>query len=66
LRLAKPAGMPAPVVAELIAARLRLADGIDAVEVAGPGFLNIRLAAAALGGLARRIVEAGPSYGQNP
>jgi arginyl-tRNA synthetase len=64
LRLAKPAGRPAREVAEAIAARLRTRDGIAAVEVAGPGFLNISLAAAALGGLARTVVEAGPSFGR--
>jgi len=38
-------------------------DGVAAVEVAGPGFLNIRLEAGAAGELARSIVEAGPRYG---
>jgi arginyl-tRNA synthetase len=63
LRLAKDAGAPARVVAEAIAVRLRAVDGIGAVEVAGPGFLNVRLAAAALGGLARTVVSAGAGYG---
>jgi arginyl-tRNA synthetase len=64
LRLAKAAGKPARELAEVIAARLREADGIAAVDVAGPGFLNVRLAAAALGGVARAVVDAGPSYGR--
>jgi arginyl-tRNA synthetase len=64
LRLAKPAGRPAREVAQAIAARLQAADGIARVDVAGPGFLNITLAAGALGGLARTIVEAGPAYGR--
>jgi arginyl-tRNA synthetase len=63
LRLAKPAGRSAREVAEAIAARLRTRPGIAAVDVAGPGFLNIHLAADALGGLARTIVDAGPAYG---
>jgi len=63
LRLAKPAGKPARDVAESIAARLRGSDGIASVDVAGPGFLNITLAAGSLGGLARDVVAAGQSYG---
>jgi arginyl-tRNA synthetase len=64
LRLAKAAGKPAREVAEAIAARLRSADGIAKAEVAGPGFLNITLAAASLGAVAHEIVAAGPLYGQ--
>ncbi len=63
LRLAKPAGLSPRVVAEALAERVREVPGIAKVEVAGPGFLNITLDAAALGGLARTIVEAGASYG---
>jgi arginyl-tRNA synthetase len=63
LQLAKPAGRPPRDVAELIATRLREAAGIDAVDVAGPGFLNIILGAAAQGELARTIVTAGAEYG---
>jgi len=64
MQLAKAAGRPPLEVAELIAARLRAVAGVASVEVAGPGFLNLRLAADALGGLARTIVAAGPGYGR--
>src|SRR4051794_29887443 len=64
LRLAKPAGRPAREVAEAIAARLRTADGIARVDVAGPGFLNLTVAADSLGALARQIVDAGAAYGR--
>lgn len=63
LRLAKPAGLPPRAVAEAIAAELKLVEGIGSVEVAGPGFLNIRLAADALGATATAIVAAGSAYG---
>jgi arginyl-tRNA synthetase len=63
LRLAKGAGRPAREIAEAIAARLRDADGIAKVDVAGPGFLNITLAADALGELARTVVTAGEDFG---
>ncbi|HUR50582.1 MAG TPA: arginine--tRNA ligase [Mycobacteriales bacterium] len=65
LQLAKQAGRPPREVAELLATRLRQAEGIDGVEVAGPGFLNVRLAGAALGEVARQVVAAGSSYGSN-
>ncbi|HVT21222.1 MAG TPA: arginine--tRNA ligase [Mycobacteriales bacterium] len=64
LQLAKPAGRPPREVAELVAARLRETPGIQAVEIAGPGFLNITLAASAQGELARTIVTAGAAYGR--
>jgi arginyl-tRNA synthetase len=63
LRLAKSAGRPAREIAEAIAARLAEADGIAKVDVAGPGFLNITLAADALGALAAAIVGARDTYG---
>jgi arginyl-tRNA synthetase len=65
LRLAKPAGKPAHEVAESIAARLSAQDGIAKVAVAGPGFLNITVAAGSLGPLARQIVDAGSGYGHD-
>lgn len=64
MQLAKKAGMNPRAFAELVAARLLTVDGIDAADVAGPGFLNIRLAASAAGELARSIVEAGEDFGR--
>jgi arginyl-tRNA synthetase len=65
LQLAKAAGLPPREVAEIIARYLRDTPGIAAVDVAGPGFLNITLASAAQGRLARTIVLAGPAYGRS-
>ena len=65
LRLARSAGRPPREVAEAIAKALLDADGIAAVDVAGPGFLNITVRAGSLAELARTIVEAGPDYGRN-
>ncbi len=53
LQLAKPAGRPPREVAEVIAGRLRTADGIDRVEVAGSGLPQHQT-------LARRSGRAGP------
>jgi arginyl-tRNA synthetase len=63
LRLAKPAGRPPREVAELLATELRGRPGVDRVDVAGPGFLNITLAEGALGLIAVQAVTAGPDYG---
>ena len=65
LRLAKAAGRPPREIAESIATRLRPINGIARVEVAGPGFLNITLAAGAFGELAATIVRAGEAYGHS-
>ncbi|WP_127131745.1 arginine--tRNA ligase [Georgenia sp. SYP-B2076] len=65
MQLAKKVGTNPRALAELLAARLTEADGIAAAEVAGPGFLNIRIEAGAAGELARTIVETGAGYGHN-
>ncbi len=65
LQLAKQAGMPPRQLATILAERLGAVAGIAAVDVAGPGFMNITLEAASAGELARTIVETGTSYGHN-
>jgi len=65
LVLAKTAGRPPREVAEVVASRLRGLEGLASVDVAGPGFLNLRLAEAALGQVAVSVVEQGPAYGTN-
>jgi arginyl-tRNA synthetase len=65
MQLAKAAGMPPRDLATALAARLSQAPGVKAVDVAGPGFLNITLDAASAGELARTVVEAGNAYGRN-
>ena len=65
LQLAKPAGVPPRDLATSLAARLVEVPGISAVDVAGPGFLNITLDTASAGELARSIVDAGAAYGRN-
>ncbi|WP_142024421.1 arginine--tRNA ligase [Blastococcus colisei] len=64
LRLAKAAGRPPREVAELLAGDLAAQPGIAAVDVAGPGFLNITLAQGALGRIAVDAVTAGAAYGR--
>ncbi|CAM2862758.1 arginine--tRNA ligase [Actinomyces slackii] len=65
MQLAKRAGTNPRALAELLSPRLAEVDGVASVEIAGPGFLNIRLDAASAGELARSVVEAGRAYGRN-
>jgi arginyl-tRNA synthetase len=65
LKQAKRVGMPPRVFAEELVAGILEIDGVAQVDIAGPGFLNIRLDAAAAAELARVIVESGEAYGQN-
>ena len=50
-------------LANLLVSELTKVSGIEKVDVAGPGFINITLSAAAAGELAKQIVLAGDSYG---
>ncbi|NKX49834.1 arginine--tRNA ligase [Arthrobacter deserti] len=65
MQLGKQAGMNPRQFAGILSARLEKIAGVDRVDIAGPGFLNITVDAAAAGTLARSIVEAGPAYGTN-
>lgn len=65
LQLGKKAGMNPRDFAEMLAAELTGADGIASAEIAGPGFLNIKVAAGAQGEVARHVLEAGESYGRS-
>ena len=65
LQLAKAAGRKPREVATILAERLGEVAGVKSVDVAGPGFLNVVLDAAAAGELARGIVEAGALYGRS-
>lgn len=65
LQLAKPAAMKPRQLADVLAARLTEHESVSAVEVAGPGFINISLDTASAGQLAEAIVAAGERYGHN-
>ena len=65
MQLAKKAGTNPRAFAEELARRLAQTEGVATVEVAGPGFLNIRLDAAAAGELRAAVVEQGDDYGHN-
>jgi len=63
MQLAKRIGTSPRELATEIAGELTELDGVDAVEIAGPGFVNITLEAAAAGAIARTIVEEGAAFG---
>jgi len=63
LQLAKAAGIPPRDLAGWLAEGLAGSPGIDAAEVAGPGFVNVRLAADAQGAIVGDVLTAGESYG---
>lgn len=63
LKVSKPMGLSPRELATELAKNLSDIDGIAAVEIAGPGFINVRLEASAAGELARTIVQAGAAYG---
>ncbi|MDZ7578957.1 MAG: arginine--tRNA ligase [Candidatus Nanopelagicales bacterium] len=64
LSLAKRAGMSSRDLAQLIAGEMARCPGIMSAEVAGPGFINMRIDAAAAGELARTIVTSGAAFGR--
>ncbi|MFM1954094.1 MAG: hypothetical protein RL118_285 [Actinomycetota bacterium] len=64
MQLAGKFGMNPRAFAELVAAELTNAAGVAQVDIAGPGFINITLDAAAAGSIAKNIVEAGEAFGR--
>jgi arginyl-tRNA synthetase len=65
MQLAKQARRNPRELAQILASRMQHAQGIDRVDIAGPGFLNLTIASGAQGALARQIVEAAHSYGRS-
>ncbi|MDA0676062.1 MAG: arginine--tRNA ligase [Proteobacteria bacterium] len=63
--LAKPAGKPPRVIAEALAARLREHGDVVEVAVAGPGFINLRLARAFWLDRLADVLRAGAGYGDS-
>ncbi|GAC1487805.1 MAG: arginine--tRNA ligase [Candidatus Limnocylindrales bacterium] len=64
MRLAKPLRLPPLRVAQAIAGRISTGDAIASVEVAPPGFINVRLQPAWLARQVDVIVAAGKGFGR--
>ncbi len=63
--LAKPAGTNPRALAEALSNELAKVESVTAVEIAGPGFLNIRLDASAWLDELRAIGQGGDDYGRS-
>jgi len=63
LQLGKKVGANPRELAGWLAEALERADGIAAAEIAGPGFVNLRIEASAQGAVVANIISAGTSYG---
>lgn len=63
--LAKPAKMKPRDIAEALAARLTADDRIAGAEVAGPGFLNLRIETRVWQGLIGAVLAEGTAYGRS-
>jgi arginyl-tRNA synthetase len=66
LTLAKKLGRPPRQIADELAGRIdQAAAGVRSVEVAGPGFINFRLATDSLARALAAVVQAGDAYGRS-
>jgi arginyl-tRNA synthetase len=63
--LAKSAGSNPRALAELIAPRLRAIDQVESADIAGPGFINIRLGRSVWEEELRAILSDGADYGRS-
>jgi arginyl-tRNA synthetase len=64
LSLSKIARMPPRELAVLLQGALQAEPGVTAVEIAGPGFLNLRLAPSVYHAVLAQVAEAGAGYGR--
>ena len=63
--LAKPAGMQPRAIADALAAHLAKDARITSAEVAGPGFLNLRLATSLWQRVVKDALQAGAAFGKS-
>jgi arginyl-tRNA synthetase len=65
LQLGKKVGANPRELAGWLAAALAEQDGIASADVAGPGFVNLRIEASAQGVIVNNIIDAGLNYGDS-
>ncbi|MEM7569964.1 MAG: arginine--tRNA ligase, partial [Pseudomonadota bacterium] len=66
LMLSKPAKMKPRDVAALLEDKLSAWPEVSSIDIAGPGFINLRLSQAYVSSLVPAILEAGAEYGRQP
>jgi arginyl-tRNA synthetase len=64
MQLGKKAGLNPSAAAEILQPFLSQLPGVDEVEIAGPGFINIRLSAASQGELVLAVIAKGNAFGR--
>jgi arginyl-tRNA synthetase len=64
MQLAPKFGLNPRAFAELIIGELKNISGVEQVDIAGPGFINLSVSAASVGSIAKVIVETGVGYGR--
>ncbi|MGO1051846.1 arginine--tRNA ligase [Crossiella sp. CA198] len=64
LQIGKKLGLAPRELAEDLAKALAAREGITAAEIAGPGFVNLRLAADAQGQLVKDVLTSGETFGR--
>lgn len=65
MQLGGKIGVPPRQLAELLVAELANTAGVESLEIAGPGFINIRVSNVAAGQLVQTIVENGKDFGRS-
>ncbi len=65
LQLGKKVGANPRELADWLAMALADQDGIASADVAGPGFVNLRIEASAQGVIVNNVLAAGPNYGDS-
>jgi arginyl-tRNA synthetase len=65
LQVGKKVGVNPRELAGWLAEALAAADGIASADVAGPGFVNLRIDAAAQGRIVNNVIDAGHTYGHS-
>ena len=65
LQLGKKVGTNPRELANWLAEALSETEGVASAEVAGPGFINVRLEASAQGVIVNNVIDAGATYGNS-
>ena len=64
LQISKKAGLNPRATAEILLPLVQQITGVAAADIAGPGFINLKISAQSQGELAAKIVLQGGNYGR--